>query len=686
MRVLSRIPVLRLATHVAIWLPFVIGVIRAAQRGQVVIADGAAIAFRSWDVLTPYGSLVGQATALHNGAFDPGPLQYWLLAIPVHINPRVGVVWGAALWSCVAGSLAIEAARSAFGRFGMLAAAGSILGIVTWNPLIAALPYWNPWLGIMFFLATLAAGMAVVSGRRRWWPVLVVTASVAAQNHLMFALASAAVVLLALVAGLIDTIRARAGYRWVFLGLILGAACWIAPFIQQFTSHYHNGNLSLLISSLGVRKPAGTAFALKALSASAMPPPVWWEPWLSFRREGIVDEIGGMSTGFGVAVLVVTAVALILAIRPLRSRRLAALATVSLLTSGAVLATYTNIPVQTIGSRAVNYLLIVLFPAGVLAWLVAGSAVVLVARRVIHRVGLLAAARAKRRYEPRAPAAAETVTAGGTELASADAAEAASTDATDVASTDATELGSTDAIELGSTDAIELGSTDARELGSTDATEPASAEATEVASTDATEPASADVTEPGSTEVTEPVSLDAALPGITSGTEPGTLNGTEPETLNGTEPGRANGTGPGRSGGTAVRWDLRAAGVAALALLGLGSWLGVVQQRLAAVTATPPRELSITSYAAQRIEQLLPPQRLMLSVRKSSGVSVRDLTLGVAWALHVKGYQPAVNHRSARYLGPRYQFRGRPMTHVTVIIRHRETSVQIIVSGGTPQR
>jgi hypothetical protein len=135
-----------------------------------------------------------------------------------------------------------------------------------------------------------------------------------------------------------------------------------------------------------------------------------------------------------------------------------------------------------------------------------------------------------------------------------------------------------------------------------------------------------------------------------------------------------------------VRWALRAAGVAALALLGLGSWLGVVQQRLAAVTATPPRELSITSYAAQRIEQLLPPQRLMLSVRKSSGVSVRDLTLGVAWALHVKGYQPAVNHRSARYLGPRYQFRGRPMTHVTVIIRHRETSVQIIVSGGTPQR
>jgi hypothetical protein len=391
-----------------------------------------------------------------------------------------------------------------------------------------------------------------------------------------------------------------------------------------------------------------------------------------------VNEVGGMSTGFGVAVLVVTAVALILAIRPLRSRRLAALATVSLLTSGAVIVTYSGIPVQTISSRAVNYLLIVLFPAGVLAWLVAGSAVVLTARRVIHRARLLAAAPARRRDEPRAPAAAEAVTAGGTELASADAKEATSVDAREPASADAAEPASTDAAEPASAAVTALGSTETTEVASTDAAEPASTDATELGSTDATEVASADAA--------EPVSSDAARPGITSGTEAGTLNGTEPGTLNGTEPGSENGTGPGRRGGTAVRWALRAAGVAALALLGLGSWLGVVQQRLATVTSTPPREVTITSYAAQQIERLLPPQRLMLDVRKSSGTSVRDLTLGVAWALHLEGYQPAVNHRSARYLGPQYQFRGRPMPHVIVIIRHRETAAQIIVSGGTPQR
>jgi hypothetical protein len=162
--------VLRMAAHLAAWIPFATGAIRSVQQDSPLIADGAAIALRSWDVLTPYGPLVGQATQLRYGAFDPGPLQYWLLAIPVHIDPQAGVVWGAALWCMVAASVTIEAARSAFGAFGGLAASGITIGAVAWQPLVAAEPYWNPWFGVLFFLATLAAGLAVVSGRRRWWP------------------------------------------------------------------------------------------------------------------------------------------------------------------------------------------------------------------------------------------------------------------------------------------------------------------------------------------------------------------------------------------------------------------------------------------------------------------------------------------------------------------------------------
>lgn len=523
-----------MAAHLAAWIPFATGAIRSVQQDSPLIADGAAIALRSWDVLTPYGPLVGQATQLRYGAFDPGPLQYWLLAIPVHIDPQAGVVWGAALWCMVAASVTIEAARSAFGAFGGLAASGIIIGAVAWQPLVAAEPYWNPWFGVLFFLATLAAGLAVGSGRRRWWPVLVLTASVAAQAHLMFALASAALVLVALVAGLADTIRARAGYWWVVVGLMAGAACWIAPFIQQFTSRH--GNLSLLIASLGVRQSAGTAFGLKALTASALPPAVWWQPALATRYEGIAREVGGRAPAFGVAMLVLTAVVLAVAVRPLRSRRLAALAAISLLTSGAVLATYSNIPVHNIGHRDQNYLLIVLLPAGLLIWLATGAAAILAARRVIDQTRMRAA-------------------------------------------------------------------------------------------------------------------VGRRLRGV-----------------------------PGIAGGSAARWGVRVLGLAAVALIGFGSWLGVAQQAQVSADATSAREVTAARFAAGYIERTLPRQRLEMTVLKD-GVYDRDVTLGVAWALHADGYQPAVDHRAARYLGPRYLFAGRPMPDVTVLMRRRAIVVRLTQAG-----
>jgi hypothetical protein len=504
------------------------------QRESPVVSDSASIALRSWDVLTPYGPLIGQATQLRNGAYDPGPLQYWLLAIPVHLDPRAGVVWGAALCCMVAASLAIEAAWSAFGVFGGLAASGIIVGTVAWQSLIAVEPEWNPWFGVMFFLATLATGLAVLSGRRRWWPVLVVTASVAAQAHLMFALASAALVLVALVAGVADTIRARAGYWWAVVGLMAGAACWIAPFIQQITGR--PGNLRMLIGSLGTRQPAGTAFGLKALSASVLPPTVWWRPAMSFRLEGIVRVIGGGTPAFGVAVLVLTAALLAVAVRPLRSRRLAALAVVSLLTSGAVLVTYSSIPEHNIGHHTQNYLLVVLLPAGLLVWLTTGTAAVLAARRVTGRAG--------------APA--------------------------------------------------------------------------------------------------------------------------------GVRPPRGT---PGAAGGSTARWGACVTGLAVIALIGLGIWPAVAQQARASAAAIHAGEVNATRLAAQRIEQVLPPQRLKLSI-VSNGVYDRDVTLGVAWALHAHGYQPSVNHRAARYLGlGRYLFTGRPMPGVTVVVRNQGVVVRL-----TPER
>ena len=45
----------------------------------------------------------------------------------------------------------------------------------------------------------------------------------------MFTAPSAALAILALIVGLVDTIRRGPGYWWVVTGLIAGAACWSAP-------------------------------------------------------------------------------------------------------------------------------------------------------------------------------------------------------------------------------------------------------------------------------------------------------------------------------------------------------------------------------------------------------------------------------------------------------------------------
>ena len=374
-----------MVAHLAAWLPFVAGAVRLIRHGWRPVGDEAAIAVRSWNSLTAHGPMVGQATRLGHGVFDPGPLEYWLLAIPVHLDTVHGVIWGAVICCLVACSLAIEAAWSVLGAAGGLCASGFIVGLVLWMPDITLPPGWNPWFGIVFFTAALAAAWAVMSGRRAWWPGLVITASIAAQSHLMFTVPSGALAVLALVVGLVDTARARSRYWWVLIGLLVGAACWSAPLIQQFTSRH--GNLGLLFRSGGSTVPGvrtGGAFSLKALSAAMGAPPLWWKSHLV--PSAIFPLISHRSAGFAVAALILIAVAGITAVRPLRCRPLASLATVTLVISLGSLVTYSGIPVHSGTLLTLSYLIVLLFPVGVLSWLVVGSWAVLMARFILRRV------------------------------------------------------------------------------------------------------------------------------------------------------------------------------------------------------------------------------------------------------------------------------------------------------------
>jgi hypothetical protein len=372
----------------------------------VATSDNSVIAVRSLDVLSTHGPLLGQATRLGSGVFDLGPIEYWLLTLPAHVDAAHGVLWGATLWCMVAASLIVEAAWAVGGVFPALAASAVVLGVTSWIPAITMMPCWNPWLGLMFFIAALAAGWAAMSGRRGWWAAAVVSASIAAQTHLMFAIAAVAVVVLAFAVGLVDTLRARkkagkpsglarvrsrvsywwTGYRWAVAGVIAGMACWAAPLVQQFTAK--PGNMTALFSPQGPPLPkAGVDFGLKAISAATQPPAYWWQRMHSLGKLSIVWERPAVG---GAIALAISVLSLLAATTWLRSRRAAGLAALSLVLAGAALITYSSIPVATISVTTTTfdnllYLLAPLYPLGVLTWLTVVTVAVLAGRRLMGR-------------------------------------------------------------------------------------------------------------------------------------------------------------------------------------------------------------------------------------------------------------------------------------------------------------
>jgi hypothetical protein len=372
--------VLRSVAHIVGATPFVVAAIRLIHSGWRPIGDDSAIAIRSWDVLSTHPPLLGQLTVIP-GLFELGPMEFGLLAIPVHLDPRFGLVWGAALWCVIATVIAIEAAWTVSGAAAGFVMAAFILANVIWNPTIATSAAWNPNLGDVFFMAALGCAYAVLSGHRNWWPVLVATASLAADCHLMFALIGAVLVATALVVALIDRRRQEGSYRWLVAGAVVTGACWTAPLINEVTGH--PGNLTRLFDSQsGSLARMGWGFGLRTLSSSVVPPPLWLTP--SNRLIFVKQVVGGINSHSrlaGLAVLMAAGILLLLGLL-LRSRRLSALATVSVVACGGLVATFANVP-RGKDLVSLRYLALLVTPVGVLFLLTACAATVVVGRRVL---------------------------------------------------------------------------------------------------------------------------------------------------------------------------------------------------------------------------------------------------------------------------------------------------------------
>lgn len=270
---------LRLLLHAAAELPLVIVGVVEMLRGWRPLFDNASIALRSYQVFSRQIPLVGHQVALSAGTqpvFSPGPLENWLLAVPVRLDPAQGALCGAILFAVIGIALAIEAGWSTAQWWGAVAVTVSVLILFAVRGEVAVDVVWNAWFGLVFVITTLATGWAVASGNLRWWPVTVLAASVAAQCQEVNAPAVVLVCAIAPVLGmLVCRHRSHPIRYWPLVaGTAVGALAWSAPVIQQLT--HRPGNLSMLWRAANQRgATVGLSQAIGALGAGIRPVPGW---------------------------------------------------------------------------------------------------------------------------------------------------------------------------------------------------------------------------------------------------------------------------------------------------------------------------------------------------------------------------------------------------------------------------
>ena len=157
-----------IAAGLAAAVPVLISTAHAVSAGWEPAGDDGIILTRAWDVLTSHSPLIGQYSEAGNVTgqivHSPGPLLYWLLALPV----RYGTTTDVAVWMGAVNTIAIIACVAlARRRGGLVLMFATAIGIAlmcqslasesfhdVWNPAAALFPF----LLLVFLCWSLACG------------------------------------------------------------------------------------------------------------------------------------------------------------------------------------------------------------------------------------------------------------------------------------------------------------------------------------------------------------------------------------------------------------------------------------------------------------------------------------------------------------------------------------------------
>ena len=246
-------------------LPFLLSGLHAAVTGWVPTWDTAFIQLRVLDVGTRRTSLLGMPSTVSEMVggeiHHPGPMQFWLLAIPYVLlrHLRAGLTIAQSLIDAAVVLVAVFAARAAGGMKAAWAAAGTVLVVALALGDETLHDPWNPQFGLVCLLAATGCVLALTRATVPWVMAAVAfLASCVAQAHLVGLLQAVTLVALA-----VAVVVRRDGWRGSRRSLVWGLAgcfaAWLGPIVDQLI--HSPGNLRALLGDAG---DTGASFGLVA--------------------------------------------------------------------------------------------------------------------------------------------------------------------------------------------------------------------------------------------------------------------------------------------------------------------------------------------------------------------------------------------------------------------------------------
>jgi hypothetical protein len=284
---------LALVVGALVLVPLLVALVTVAGRSWSPAGDWAMLELRTRDVGTGGTPLLGPYSRY---AWNhPGPLLFWLLAVPYRLA-------GAAPWSLLAAAVALNVAAVAGvlvlawrrGRLALVALVGVGLAVLLAHLGVAQLwDPWNPWVTVLPFALLVVACWAATCGDRLALPVAVLVGSFLVQAHVGFALLAVALLAWACVGAL----RSGAGRRTWAVAVAVGVACWLPVLVDQL---FGQGNLLAILSHFSGDDDATGLGSSLELAARQL---AWDGPWTG--GEEPIEAVGGGVRGAGLGTLVV---------------------------------------------------------------------------------------------------------------------------------------------------------------------------------------------------------------------------------------------------------------------------------------------------------------------------------------------------------------------------------------------